>query len=253
MRLWYSFLVNTKLDILYSDDSIVVVDKPSGILSIPDRYDPDAPVALSFLEDDFGKLYVVHRIDKDTSGVLIYARDEESHRLLNAQFYSRAVEKSYLAIVRGRTEQDAWECGEPLLADADRAHRTLIDKRNGKVAFSRFETLERYREYSLVRVSPETGRTHQVRVHCAATGYPIAADPLYGDGKPVLLSQIKRKWKGDPFEERPLLARTALHAEKVAFAHPKTSLPLVMEASLPKDMAALLQQLRKIGSRGLAE
>ncbi|HWR12051.1 MAG TPA: RluA family pseudouridine synthase [Rectinemataceae bacterium] len=232
--------------ILYSDESIVVINKPSGLLSIPDRYDPDAPVALSYLEKDFGHLLVVHRIDKDTSGVLLYARDAESHRILNSQFLSRTVEKSYLAIVRGRTEKDEWDCDDPLLADADRLHRTLADSRRGKAAYSHFTTLERFRDFSLVQVRPETGRTHQVRVHCAATGYPIVSDPLYGDGKPVLLSQIKRKWKGDLFEERPLLERTGLHAERLAFTHPLTRKKIDMSAPLPKDMSALIAQLKKI-------
>lgn len=238
------------LKILFSDESVVIVDKPAGMLSIPDRWDPDAPVALSSLEEEFGKLFVVHRIDKDTSGVLIYARNAESHAALNAQFFSKAVEKSYLAVVRGRTAQDAWECDAPLLADADRLHRSVIDKRRGKTAFSRFETLERFRDFSFVRVRPETGRTHQVRIHCAATGYPIVADPLYGDGKPILLSQIKRGWRGDAFEERPLIARTALHAEKVVFSHPADGREMEVAAPLPTDMSAFLSQLRRISSRG---
>ena len=242
--------MNTKLEILLSDETIVIINKPAGILSIPDRYDPEAPVALSFLESDFGHLFVVHRIDKDTSGVLLYARDAESHRILNGQFLSRSVEKSYLAIVRGRTEKDEWDCDMPLLADADKLHRTVVDSRRGKPAYSRFETVERFRDFSLVRVRPETGRTHQVRVHCEATGYPIVADPLYGDGKPVLLSQIKRKWKGDAFEERPLLSRTALHAERIAFTHPGEKQKIDITAPLPKDLSALLSQLRKISSFG---
>lgn len=241
--------MNKTLEILYSDATIIVVNKPSGMLSIPDRYDPDAPVALNFLESEFGELFVVHRIDKDTSGVLVYARSADAHRVLNRQFATREVEKSYLALVRGRTENDAWECDLPLLADADRQHRTIVDTRRGKDAFSRFETVERFRDFSLIRVRPETGRTHQVRVHCAATEYPIAADPLYGDGKPVLLSQLKRRWKGDAFEERPLMARTALHAERIIFSHPAERRKMDVSAPLPKDFSALLSQLRKMQSR----
>jgi 23S rRNA pseudouridine955/2504/2580 synthase/23S rRNA pseudouridine1911/1915/1917 synthase len=244
----YAHGVKNTCDILYSDKYIVVVDKPAGMLSIPDRYDPAAPVVLSELEPEFGKLFVVHRIDKDTSGILLYARDAASHRTLSLQFASREVKKTYLAIVRGRTTEQEWECSLALLADADRQHRTVVDQKRGKDAFSAFETLERFRDYSYIRIKPHTGRTHQVRVHCAATGYPIAADPLYGDGKPLLLSQMKRRWKGDLFDERPLLARTALHAERIEFIHPGHKSLQVYESALPKDMAATLAQLRKISS-----
>jgi len=245
----YTFSVNKTMEILFSNPSLVIINNPAGMLSIPDRYDPDAPVALAFLEGDYGHLFVVHRIDKDTSGILLYARDAESHRVLNALFLSRAVEKSYLAVVRGRTEEDEWECDAPLLADADRLHRTVVDSRHGKPAMSRFETLERYRDYSLIRVRPETGRTHQIRVHCAATGYPIASDPLYGDGKPILLSQMKRKWKGDAFDEKPLLARTALHAERIALSLPGEAGAIDITAPIPKDLSAFLAQLRKLSPK----
>ena len=238
--------VNKKPDILFCDEFLLAVDKPSGMLSIPDRYDADAPVILHLLEKLYGKLFVVHRIDKDTSGVLMYARDQGTHKALNSLFHSRAVEKSYLALVRGRTEEDEWSCDLPLLADADKLHRSIVDKRRGKECFSRFETVERYEEYSLVRVKPETGRTHQVRVHCAASGYPIVADPLYGDGRPLFLSKIKRGWRGDSFEERPLLARTGLHAETLSLDHPSDSRKLRFEAPLPKDMKAAIAQLGKL-------
>ncbi len=241
--------VNKKPQTLFCDEFLLAVDKPAGMLSIPDRYDPDAPVILNLLEKAYGKLYVVHRIDKDTSGVLLYARDQATHKALNALFHSRAIEKTYLALVRGRTEEDEWVCDLPLLADADKLHRSIVDKRRGKECLSRFETLERYEEFSLVRVSPETGRTHQVRVHCAASGYPIVADPLYGDGKPFFLSKIKRGWRGDSFEERPLLARTALHAQTLILRHPKDGSDLGLEAPLPKDMKAAIAQLGKLSSR----
>ncbi len=232
--------------LIYADEQLVIIDKASGILSIPDRYDPDAPVALALLEPEFGQLFVVHRIDKDTSGILVFARDAETHRTLSGQFASRTVEKTYFAIVLGRPVEDAWDCDEPLLADADRTHRTVVDRRRGKPSSSHFEVIERFREHGYLRIKPETGRTHQVRVHCASTGYPILADPLYGDGEPLLLSKLKRRWKGDEFEERPLVSRTALHAAKISFIHPKTQETLVFEAPLPKDMTAALSQLRKV-------
>ncbi len=238
--------VNKKPQILFCDEFLLAVDKPAGMLSIPDRYDAEAPVILSLLEKTYGKLFVVHRIDKDTSGVLLFARNQGTHKALNALFHSRAIEKSYLALVRGRTEEDEWSCDLPLLADADKLHRSIVDKRRGKDSLSRFETVERYEEYSLVRARPETGRTHQVRVHCAASGYPIVADPLYGDGKPLFLSKIKRGWRGDSFEERPLLARTALHAEILTLAHPENGNALTLTAPLPKDMKAAVAQLGKL-------
>lgn len=242
-------LVNKKPDILFYDEFLLAVNKPAGMLSIPDRYDADAPVILNLLEKTYGKLLVVHRIDKDTSGVLLFARDQATHKALNALFHSRAIEKTYLALVRGRTEADQWVCELPLLADADKLHRSIVDKRRGKECLSRFETVERYEEYSLVRVRPETGRTHQVRVHCAASGYPIIADPLYGDGKPLFLSKIKRGWKGDSFEERPLLARTGLHAQALKLGHPKDGRELDLAAPLPKDLKAAIAQLGKASSR----
>lgn len=234
------------LAILYEDEGLLAVDKPSGMLSIPDRYDESAPVALAELEPRYGRLFVVHRIDKDTSGVLLYARNPEAHRSLSGQFATREVGKRYLALVRGRAEADAWECDAPLLADADRTHRTIVDLRWGKPAMSRMLVLERFRDYTWIEILPETGRTHQVRVHCAETGFPLVADPLYGDGEPILLSKLKRKWKGDAWEERPLLSRTALHADSIAFRNPSDGRAMKLEAALPKDLAATLAQLRKL-------
>lgn len=231
--------------IIHVDDFILIIDKPAGILTIPDRYDPEAPVALLMLEPELGSLFIVHRIDKDTSGVLAYARNEVAHKTLSLQFSTREVEKSYLLLVRGNVEKDAWDCSDALLADADRLHRTIVNSKKGKASYTAFEVVERLGDFTLVRAKPETGRTHQIRVHCAATGYPIVGDPLYGDGEALKLSTLKRRWKGDPFEEKPLISRTALHAEKIQFAHPKDGKIVAFEAPLPRDFSAALSQLRR--------
>ncbi len=232
--------------ILYADTEILAVDKPAGVLAVPDRWDPDVPVAREMLSEDFGRLLPVHRIDKDTTGVLVYARNERAHRELNERFATRQVEKTYFAIVHGEPEGEAWEVELPLRADGDREHRTVIDAAKGKPAKTRFEVVERFRGFALVRALPETGRTHQIRVHLAASSLTIVADPLYGDGAPLMLSALKRRWKGDAYEERPLMARTALHAARIAFQHPTGGAMLEIEAPLPRDFRATLAQLRKL-------
>jgi RluA family pseudouridine synthase len=238
--------VKKAFSILYADTEILAVDKPAGVLAVPDHWDPDVPVAREMLSKDFGRLLPVHRIDKDTTGVLVYARNERAHRELNERFATRQVEKTYFAIVHGEPEGEAWEVELSLRADGDRDHRTIIDASKGKPSKTRFEVVERFRGFALVRALPETGRTHQIRVHLAASSLRIVADPLYGDGAPLMLSALKRRWKGDVYEERPLMARTALHAARIAFQHPTGGAMLEIEAPLPRDFRATLAQLRKL-------
>lgn len=234
------------ISVLYSDDAILVVDKPAGLLSVPDRWDPDAPVASAELAKDWGRLFVVHRLDKDTSGVLLYARSAEAHKALSAAFEERSVKKAYRALVRGAPAWEETSCELPLKPDGDRLHRTVIDAHRGKPSVTFFTVVARYRDCALVEAKPATGRTHQIRVHLSALGHPCLCDPLYGDGEPLLLSKLKKRWKGDPYDERPLLSRSALHALSAEFAHPVTGAPLRFEAGLPKDMRAAINQLERL-------
>ncbi len=242
--------MDSAFPILYRDEDLVAVDKPSGYLAVPDRYDPDAPVVVRELEKSEGTLFIVHRLDKDTSGVILFARNAEAHRSLSEAFETRAIAKTYRAIVRGSPVWDEESCDLPLKPDGDRRHRTIIDGGEGKTSFTRFKVLERFRgsgfSAALIEAHPETGRTHQIRVHLAGMGYPVLCDPLYGSPEPLLLSKVKGKWKGDPFGERPLISRTALHAALIEFKHPRTGLPLRIEAPEPKDLRASLAQLRKL-------
>jgi RluA family pseudouridine synthase len=236
----------SSLPILFSDDSLLAIDKPAGLLSIPDHWDPDVPDALTELHAAWGKLFVVHRLDKDTSGVLIFAKNAEAHQAMSEAFESRSVTKVYRALVRGAPTWDEERCDLPLSPDGDRLHRTIVGARGGKASFTSFVVLARYKDAALVEARPETGRTHQVRVHLAALGFPCLCDPLYGDGKPLLLSKLKRRWKGDPLSERALLERTALHALSAEFSHPLSGENLKIEAALPKDMKASMAQLEKL-------
>jgi RluA family pseudouridine synthase len=242
----YNPAMPSNLPVLYSDDALVIIDKSAGILSIPDHWDPDVPDAVSELHAAWGKLFVVHRLDKDTSGVLIFARSADAHKALSEAFETHSVAKAYRALVHGSPAWDETTCDLPLRPDGDRLHRTIVEVHKGKPSSTSFVVIARYKDYSLVEARPTTGRTHQVRVHLSALGHPCLCDPFYGDGKPFLLSKLKKRWRGDPIDERPLLERTALHALSVEFPHPSSGAMQRIEAPLPKDMRASISQLEKL-------
>lgn len=209
------------------------------------------------------RIYAVHRIDKDTSGIVIYAKTAEAHRALSMSFEKREVHKTYHALAHGRPVWDETEVNDPLRADGDLKHRTVRDKRHGKESLTIFRNIGSCGKFCWIEAKPVTGRTHQIRVHLQLSGLPIACDPLYGDGKPLFLSAIKRSWRGDSFTERPLLDRLALHAWRVELAHPITGEPMVITAPYPRDLESTRKQLKKMyktdplasieGEEGLSE
>lgn len=233
-----------KIDILYKDDSLLAIDKPAGLPVLPDGYARNAPHIKSVLEPEFGRLWIVHRLDRETSGVLLLARTAEAHRNLNAQFAGRQVLKCYHAIVCGWPEWQEKTTHLPLRADGDRRHRTVVDPQYGKRAETEFHFLERLGEYSLVEAFPHTGRTHQIRAHLAALGFPLLGDDLYG-GK-AILSDVNIP-DGSDVDVAPapvVIQRTALHAHSLDFQHPVSGAKLHLEAAYPADFAAALRFLR---------
>ncbi len=234
-------------NVIYSDSDIVVLSKKSGLLVAADRYDINAP-RLDFLaEKEFGRLFAVHRIDKDTSGIVIYARNAESHKNLSLQFSERTVAKTYHALVNGHPSWQNLTVTLPLLPDGDDRHRTVINTKKGKPSETSFKILGFCGPYSWIEACPKTGRTHQIRVHLLSTGLSIVCDTLYSTNtKPVFLSALKRKWNGDEYLERPLLNRLALHAFSIEFNHPVKEKRLFFSAPYPKDLDATRQQLAKL-------
>lgn len=233
--------------VLHSDDDIVVLNKRSGLLIAADRYDETAPRLDVIAKEAFGTLFAVHRIDKDTSGCVVYARNAESHRALSGQFERRDVQKCYHCLVYGRPLWEETRVDVRLLPDGDARHRTVAHARRGKEAVTDFRLIGVCGPYSWIEARPLTGRTHQIRAHLKEIGLSIVCDPLYsGNQKPVRLSEIKRSWRGDADEERPLLNRLALHAYQLTIVHPKTGGQMTFTAPYPKDMEATRRQLASI-------
>lgn len=233
-----------KPDIIFENDAFVVVNKPSGLLSIPDRFGKDVSLK-TILLDQYGKIYTVHRLDKDTSGIIVFAKEEETHKYLSKQFEGREVEKYYVGLVNGILMNQEWTIDAPIMEHPGKT-TLMMTHRKGKASSTDYKVLEEFDMFSWVEFQIHTGRTHQIRVHMKHIGNPIVCDPLYGDGKPVLLSSIKRKFKlsKSEDEERPILNRLALHSFKLKFQD-AAGAQFAFEAPLQKDLKALLQQLRK--------
>jgi RluA family pseudouridine synthase len=197
--------------VLFYDDALLVINKPAGLLSIPDGYDPNKPHLRELLEAEYGPLWIVHRLDKDTSGVIILARNKEAHRELNTQFSEHRVRKIYHA---------------PIRTNVGRRKRSIVDTQRGKPASTTFSVITPLRGHTLLQAQPATGRTHQIRVHLYSMGYPVLADPLYGTGKPSAYLQ-----------------RLALHAQSLTLQHPGTGASITYAAPYPEDFEAALDAL----------
>jgi len=213
------------MKILFEDGHLIVIDKPAGLSVLPDGWEQNAPYLVKMLEEKFGKIFIVHRIDKITSGVMVFARDAETHRSLSMQFEGHEAEKKYHAIIEGNPKWEEKIARFPLRVNVGHRHRTVVASRdrNGKPSETRFRILKRYRAAAWIEASPMTGRTHQIRVHAAAFGHPLLGDILYGAA------------------ETNLIARPALHAYSLTFTHPDINKRVMFKAEYPKDFATALK------------
>lgn len=240
--------MKTSLEIIFEDDSLIVVNKPAGLLSIPDRYDANKPNLYHILLADNEEIRIVHRLDRDTSGTICFAKTEEAHRTLSLQFEERSTEKLYLALVDGHPTPEIGSIDRPIARHPAKPGRMIVTNK-GKEALTTYKVIESFKLFSLVEVNIHTGRTHQIRVHFQAIGHPLTIDPMYGKREGFFLSEIKRKsYRLGKFEEeRPLMSRTALHASQLTLQHPETGTKQTFEAPLPKDFQAVIKQLQKWG------
>lgn len=222
----------------------VAVNKPSGLLSVPDREGKEISLK-ALLKEKYGDIFTVHRLDKDTSGLILFAKNEVAHKHLSVQFETRQAKKIYQGLVIGSLPEKRGSISAPI-AEHPAQNGKMIIHRKGKESLTDFEVLADYGIISHVQFRIHTGRTHQIRVHMKDFGHPIVCDTVYGDGKPVLVSSLKHKFKlsKNEEEERPILSRLALHAFELSFID-ITNKEVSLEAPLPKDMRATIQQLEK--------
>ncbi len=235
-----------KLEIIFENEQFIAVNKPPGLLSIPDRHREEIPSLQKMLTDAYGRIFTVHRLDKDTSGIILFAKDEETHKYLSRIFEERNVEKIYQGLVYGILPNEKGTIDAPI-AENPLHKGTMVVHRKGKSSLTDYEVVNAFKNCSLVQLHIHTGRTHQIRVHMKHIGHPILCDETYGDGKPVLLSALKKRYKlsKNEEEERPILSRLALHSYQLRFTDSKGE-KHELTAPHAKDMRALIQQLNKL-------
>ena len=245
----------SSVQILWSDENYVAIAKPAGLAVIPGRGETNcaleevaAMVGLPCKGPDDPRLRVVHRIDKDTSGVVLFAKNRAAQQHVSHQFQNNRVSKEYLALVAGEPLEDRGEIDAALAVHPTQPKKMTISKQ-GRPAKTLWQIEQRYRGLTLLRVFPKTGKTHQIRVHLRSIGTPLAIDPLYNPKSPgeeagIMLSQFKRGYRGKDEEERPLISRLTLHAEKLRFVN-IDGRDVEIVAAAPKDLRATLNSLGK--------
>lgn len=242
------------LDIVYEDDYIIGLNKQPGIIVHPSRSSQVGTIAnglvyyanmLSKGDDPF-RPGIVHRLDKNTTGIMLVAKTDEAHWRLSLQFEKRKVRKTYLAVVEGNPQLDSDIIDAPLSAHRTIKERYIVPGAHAKLiskfvkeAITEYEVAERFRDYALVYLGPKTGRTHQLRVHMSYIGHPVAGDTYYGGHH---VSELVLTGQGS---DQPITAQQALHAYRIRFTHPITESNMELEAPPPQDLAQLIQILRK--------
>jgi len=231
--------------IIFEDAVLLAFDKPSGLLVAPDRWDRTRANLMALVHAERGTgVANVHRLDADTSGVLLCAKTKSALDFLSGQFQAKTAGKLYHALVVGAAAPDDFIVELALTEDERRPGLMRTVKKGGKPSATRFRVLERFQGFTWLECRPLTGRTHQIRVHLAVRGQPILNDAFYGDETQLLLSRLKRGYKGRA-HERPLLARLALHASELTVSHPETGNRLTLRAPLPREFSVALKYLRR--------
>jgi RluA family pseudouridine synthase len=246
-----------EIPILFEDEHLLALDKPSGLLTSPDRYDAERPNLMKLLHagiaenkpwaKERGLTYLsnAHRLDFETSGVILLAKNKETLVKLADLFGAEKPVKKYVALVQGVPAEDEFEIDAKLAPHPVRLGYMRVEPKNGKKSITKFSVMEKFSKWTLMRCEPLTGRTHQIRVHLRHADVPIVGDELYG-GKPLWLSRLKLSYRLKPGkEERPLLARVALHAEQLELKHPVTDQVVNITAPWPKDFYVALKYLRQ--------
>ena len=245
------------VEILFDDADYVAVNKPARLATIPGRAETDS--VLEMLARQLGlpangtvdpRLRVVHRLDKDTSGVLLFAKHSAAQRHVSNQFQNNTTAKEYLALVAGRPTEFSGRIEADLAPHSNaNNHRMAIVKHGGRPAITEWKVEARFRDCTLLRVYPKTGKTHQIRVHLKHIGHPLVIDPLYNPPRPrvdpgLFLSRFKRGYKNSGDAERPLIDRLTLHADKLRFEH-LNGTAIELQAPLHKDFRAVLNMLAR--------
>jgi tRNA pseudouridine32 synthase / 23S rRNA pseudouridine746 synthase len=220
---------NNNLLVLYQDEELLVINKPSGLLSIQDGYHSDYPHLRTVLEPIYGKLWLVHRLDKDSSGLIILARNATTHRELNKAFRESQIEKIYHGLVAPVPQWREMDIQLPLLPNADREHRTRVNTEKGKKAHSYCSIIKWFDLGVLMKIQIHTGITHQIRAHLRAYNLALLGDYLYAAGL-----------NPQPFE----VSRTMLHAREIAFTHPSKKTWLRFTAPYPDDFRTAYERLK---------
>ena len=242
------------IEILYQDADIIVVNKPTGLSVTKDRshYEELLPTLRKQLKlADTDKLLLVHRLDKETSGVMILARNTAAQKQFTGYFMKGVIKKTYLALVAGAVTSDEGTIDVPIGNDKKDPRRMCIDQsKRGRKAVTNWRLLADFGGIALLAVSPITGRTHQIRVHLPSAGMPMAIDPLYGNKEGLMLSSFKANYRlGKGEEEKPLINRLTLHAYQIELP-PETGRPAVFAAKVDKKFAAAIKMLAKHSIRG---